>query len=98
MLRTETRNTAFLEHELTAGRLLASFAGVRGPDLGDPASVHKRRPLASWGLLTHTRWRRARRELTLGPSTAVPADAAPKTAIGVTTAWSANAAPAQPGA
>lgn len=98
MLRTETRPNASHAGELTASDLLASFAGVRGPDLRDPASVHKRRPLASWGHPTHTRWRNARRESIPAWPAAVQPDGAPNLAIGVTTAWSANAPPAQPGA
>jgi hypothetical protein len=98
MLRTESHDNAFLERKLTASQLLARFAGVRGPDLRDPASVHKRRPLASWGLPTHTRWRNARRGLTRSQPAGVQAIGPPKLAIGVTTAWSANSPPAQLGA
>lgn len=76
---------------------MARFSGVRGPNLRDPASVHTRRPLASWGLLTHARWRKARRESASGRPAAVIAVGAPKKAIGVTAAWSANSPPALPG-
>jgi hypothetical protein len=48
MLRTEPHDNDFLVGKLTASQLLARFAGVGGPDLHDPASVHKRGPLASW--------------------------------------------------
>jgi hypothetical protein len=98
MLRSEPRDDVYFEHELTAGQLLARFSGVRGPDLRDPVSVHKRRPLASWGLPTHARWRTLRRELSSGQPAPVIAVGALKRQIGVTTAWFANAPPAQSGA
>lgn len=94
MLRTEPHDNDFLVGKLTASQLLARFAGVRGPDLRDPASVRKPRPLASWGLPTYTRWRKARHASTSGRPTAVKAVGTPQLAIGVTTAWSANAPPA----
>ena len=98
MLRTEPPDDAFVADMLTASQLLARFAGVGGPDLHDPASVHQRRPLASWGLPTFARWRKLRRESSSGRPASIVAVGAPKLAIGVTTAWSANAPPAQPGA
>jgi hypothetical protein len=54
MLRSKPRDNVFFEHELTAGQLLARFSGVRGPDLRDPVSVHKRRPWRR-GDYRHTR-------------------------------------------
>jgi hypothetical protein len=94
MLGTESPDDAFLADRLTASQLLARFAGVRGPNLRDPASVHKRRPLASWGLPTHARWRKLQRESSSGRPASVIAVGAPKLEIGVTTAWSANSPPA----
>ena len=98
MLLPEPHHTAYLAGKLTASQLLARFSDIRGPDLRDPGSVHRRRPLASWGLPTYARWRKVRRESTSRQPAMVPAGSTPKLAIGVTTAWSANSPPAQSGA
>jgi hypothetical protein len=98
MLLTEPGDNAFLEHELTASQLLARFQAFVGRICATLPALHERRPLASWGLPTHARWRKARRESASGRPAAVPAVRTPKLAIGVTTAWSASAPPAQSGA
>lgn len=98
MLRTEPCDNVFLEDQLTASQLLASFSGVRGPDLRERSSVHMRCSLASWGLLAYARWRKAWRKSTPRQRAVVPAVVTARRAVGVTTAWPANAPPAQPGA
>jgi hypothetical protein len=98
MLLPGPHDTAYPAGPLTASQLLARFSDVRGPDLREPGSVHKRRPLASWGLPTYARWRKVRRESTSCQPATVPGGGTSKLAIGVTTAWSANSPPAQPGA
>jgi hypothetical protein len=85
--------------EFSALELIYAWGAVPGPDLRDPRSVFKRRPLAVRGTRVYRNARTIGRAAACRPhATACIDDAKPRESVGAITVWSANAPPTPLGA